>query len=86
MLIHSTLSITSRSTSTGETPSLFVLTTSIMTGQQNHHMYVSDRRGVHQKREYVTEASASVLKIPKLDVDDVVSEATMSEHSHYLDN
>jgi hypothetical protein len=44
-------------------------------------MSVSDQQGVHQRREYVTEVSAFMLKIPKLNVDDMVSQATMLEHA-----
>ncbi len=42
---------------------------------------MDDRLGVHQRREFVTEASALNLKIPKSNVDNAVRKVTTEEHA-----
>jgi hypothetical protein len=59
----------------------YVLTTSITTRHRSPQSSVVDRMGVHQRREFVTEASALDLKIPKSNVDNVVKRVTTKEHA-----
>jgi hypothetical protein len=83
MFINTTLSNMFRRC-TRKTSSQYVLTTSIMTRHTRHRspkMSMDDRLGVHQRREFVTEASALNLKIPKSNVDNAVRKVTTEEHA-----
>jgi hypothetical protein len=42
---------------------------------------MDDRLGIHQRREFVTEASALDLKNPKSNMDNVVRRVTTKEHA-----
>ena len=80
MFINTTLSNMFRRC-TRKTSSQYVLTTSIMTRHRSPKMSMDDRLGVHQRREFVTEASALNLKIPKSNVDNAVRKVTTEEHA-----
>jgi hypothetical protein len=80
MFIDTTLSNSFRRCTT-KTSSQPVLTTSTTTRHRSPQLSVVDRLGVHQRREFVTEASALDLKIPKSNVDNMNRRVTTKDHA-----